>query len=306
MVQDQYHPLWGVYKSPDGGQTWNAVNGSDGNVLPAGFGVLALAIDPVTSALYAGLGGYWGGSGGGGVYKSTDGGLNWINTGLPPNMGVQALAIDPANRLTLYAGTDVGGVFMSSDGGVTWSSITADPLLLNVYTLAIAAASSSSFAANDPVTSSTLYAGAYVGGVFKTSNGGVTWSAVNNGLPTDAVITALAIDSMNPGTLYTGKGTPWGTSGGVFKSIDGGNSWRDITAGLPTDFSIHALAIDPWTPGTLYAGSFGGGIFVSPDGGSSWNGFNTGLTDGQVHAFATNPATPIYAGTCTYGVFVLQ
>jgi photosystem II stability/assembly factor-like uncharacterized protein len=302
MVEDDYHPQWGVYKSDDGGGTWNAVNTG----MLDGFAIFALAIDPVTpSTLYAGLGGYDGGPGGGGVFKSMNGGGTWspVNTGLSQNIGVLALAIDPITPLTLYAGTDAGGVFKSIDGGGTWSNanigLSSDAVPsanLAIFSLAI-----------DPVTTSTLYAGTYLGGVFKSIDRGGSWNAINTGLPTEVVFSVLAIDPMNSSTLYAGKGTYWGGAGGVFKSVDGGGTWNDITSGLPTDVSIHAVTIDPWTTSTLYVGSFGGGVFISRDGGNSWSDFNAGLTDRLVHAIAVNPLTPttVYAGTCSNGVFVL-
>jgi photosystem II stability/assembly factor-like uncharacterized protein len=59
--------------------------------------------------------------------------------------------------------------------------------------------------ATDPVTPSTLYAGTDAGGVFKSTNGGAAWSAVNSGL-TDYYGSALAIDPVIPNTLYAGTG----------------------------------------------------------------------------------------------------
>jgi len=86
----------GVYKSTDGGASWQATGLT--NLL-----VQALAIDPQTpTTLYAGT--Y------GGVFKSTDGGARWQATGLTDHL-VPALAIDPQTPTTLYAGTYGGGVF---------------------------------------------------------------------------------------------------------------------------------------------------------------------------------------------------
>ena len=90
----------------------------------------------------------------------------------------------------------------------------------------------------DPATPTTLYAGTDSGGVFKSTNGGGNWSAVNTGL-TATYVTALAIDPETPTTLYAGT---WG--GGVFKSTNGGGNWSAVNTGL-TDTNVIALAIDP-------------------------------------------------------------
>jgi hypothetical protein len=106
----------------------------------------------------------------------------------------------------------------------------------------------------DPTTPSTVYAGTYYGGVFKSTNGGGAWSAVNTGLSSYSV-SALAIDPTTPSTLYAG------TSGGVFKSTNGSEAWSAVISGL-TSTDVSALAIDPATPSRLYAGTRGGGVFA--------------------------------------------
>jgi hypothetical protein len=122
----------------------------------------------------------------------------------------------------------------------------------------------------DPVTPTTLYA-ATPGGVFKSTNGGASWSA--SGLSS---VFSLVIDPLTPTTLYAG-------SYGVFKSTDGGASWNP-TGGLPTwspwvpAGAVATLAIDPQTPTTIYAGTLGSPIYIvgdfyrSLDGGQSWEG----------------------------------
>ena len=83
--------------------------------------------------------------------------------------------------------------------------------------------------------------------MFKSTNGGGNWSAVNTGL-TSTDVQVLAIDPVTPTTLYAGT---WG--GGVFKSTNGGAAWSAVNNGL-TNRYVAALAIDPATPTTLYAG----------------------------------------------------
>jgi photosystem II stability/assembly factor-like uncharacterized protein len=87
--------------------------------------------------------------------------------------------------------------------------------------------------------------------VFKSTDGGENWKAVNNGL-TNIDVRALAIDPLTPTTLYAGT---WG--GGVFKSTDGGENWGAVNMGL-VNLYVFALAIDPVTPTTIYAGTDSG------------------------------------------------
>ncbi len=287
----------GVFRSRNGGDSWAAVD--NGLTNPS---VFALVIDPVTpSTLYAG-------SVGDGVFRSSDGGDTWaaINTGLT-DLLISDLAIDPLVPSTLYAGTFTGGVFRRRDGGDSWVAIntgltlppqTTEPgstrreiSFKRVFALAI-----------DPVRPSTLYAGTSGypnpgGGVFRSSDGGDSWVAINTGL-THLDVRALAIDPVTPSTLYAGIFNP---GGGVFRSRDGGDSWAAINTGL-THPSTFALAIDPLVPSTLYAGTSTGGVFRSIDGGNTWAGINTGLTHPFIFTLAIDPLVPstLYAGTFNF------
>ena len=147
-------------------------------------------------------------------------------------------------------------------------------------------------------TDQTLFAGtAGTGyGVFKSTNGGASWSAV--GL-TDLWVPALAL---SPGyttdqTLFAGTA---GTYGGVFKSTDGGASWSAVNSGL-TNLDVLALALSPGytSDHTIFAGTYGGGVFKSTDGGASWSAMNTGLGNLRMRSLALTPTYPrtIFAGT---------
>src|SRR5436309_6931479 len=89
----------------------------------------------------------------------------------------------------------------------------------------------------DPQTPATLYAGTVGKGVFKSTNGGGSWSAINTGL-TDTFVRTLAVDPQTPSTLYAG------TFGGAFKSTTGGASWNAVNNRL-TNTSEGALAVEP-------------------------------------------------------------
>ena len=121
-----------------------------------------------------------------------------------------------------------------SAGNNVWTSHGPDGGMINALAI-------------DPATPSTLYAGTWGGGVFKSADGGASWSAVNTGLPATDVY-ALVIDPATPSTLYAG------TNGGVFKSTNGGAAWEAVNTGL-TNTYVPSLAIDPMIPSTLYAGT---------------------------------------------------
>ena len=279
----------GVFKSTGGGAGWNASNAG----LTA-TGVNAVVIDPsLPATLYAG-------TTEGGVFKSTNGGTTWtaVNAGLVPeftttsNLTVRALAIDPTNPATLYAGTGGGlaGIRKSTNGGASWTAVNTGLTFDLFFSLAI-----------DPTNPATIYAGTFGSsdqiGIFKSTNGGGNWTGISIGL-TNIVVSALAIDPSAPETLYAGT-----RGGGVLKSTNGGTGLTAINTGL-TNSDVHALAIDPSAPATLYAGT-SGGVFKSTNRGGDWTAISTGLANTVVFALAIDPSAPetLYAGTRGGGVF---
>ena len=254
-------------KSADSGGTWI------GKSINPPRDINSLVLDPQTpSTIYAGT------TGGVGVYKSTDGGDNWValNTGLS-NAFVVALAIDPITPSTIYAATNIPtfGVLKSTNGGTSWVSLSGLSGTGGIYSLAI-----------DPTSPSTLYLGSN-GGLFKTTNGGNTWISASNGLNTAAF--TIAIDPTAPSTIYVGGGA-------IFKSTNGGANWIASGAGLPST-TTHSIAIDPLNSATIYAGT-GSGIFKSTNSGLNWTSANSGLANASIYSFAINPisSTIVYAG----------
>ena len=149
----------------------------------------------------------------------------------------------------------------------------------------------------DPQNPNTIYA-ADDRGIFKTTDGGASWSAATSGFRTIPVL-SMAIDPRSPSTLYTG------TAQGAFKSIDGGKSWAAINSGINVPYTlIVTLAIDPQNPNNLFAGTEGdncGGVFRSVNAGTSWA--NTGLVN-CISAVMIDPQNPstVYAATLYRGV----
>jgi len=160
-----------------------------------------------------------------------------------------------------------------------------------------------------PGGGSTFYFGSVDGGVWKTTDAGVTWMPIFDGQPI-ASIGALAVAPSNPNVLYAGTGesdirSALSSGDGVYKSTDGGQTWRNI--GLRNSRQISRIVVDPRNADVVYVGALGHaygpndtrGAFKSSDGGATWTrvldkGPNVGVSD-----LALAAATPniLFAGT---------
>jgi photosystem II stability/assembly factor-like uncharacterized protein len=259
--------VWIAMWALGAGQVQAAVN-QWSSIGPEGADVVRLSIDPHNPAtVYAGT---WYGY----QFKTADGGASWMLDDTAPTPG--AMIFDPQVPGTIYA-RNASGVSKSTDGGMSWNSVNAglpssDGVHFDVSALVI-----------DPQNSLTLYAGTAVNvaassvvgyGIWKSTDGGASWSAASSGLPKDpksddqyAGVFDLAIDSQNPGTIYAviehfGVAGSW-----ILKSTDGGGSWSPASSGLPRSRMI--MAIDPQNPATLYVAS-DSGVFRTDDGGQTW------------------------------------
>jgi photosystem II stability/assembly factor-like uncharacterized protein len=265
-------------KSTDGGASWSLVRVAD--VANA----TTVAVDPKNpSVVYLGTTFSH-------VFKSTDGGATFPTSATLPG-GVLRIAIDPKTTSTIWVTTNTG-VDRSTDGGTTFAPASTGVALPNAFI-------ATGPIVIDPTATSTLYV-AYRGtGVFKTTNGGTAWTAMNAGLP-DLNALGLALDPTSPSTLYVG------VTGGVFKSTDGGASWGARLPASPA--SVTTLAVDPQNPAVLYAGSDAPGVYRSVNRGASWAPFSLGLTELNVLAFGFTRTTPstVFAGTQYGSVFAAQ
>jgi photosystem II stability/assembly factor-like uncharacterized protein len=126
----------------------------------------------------------------------------------------------------------------------------------------------------------TIYVGAASGGVWKTENGGASWTPVFDDQPIQN-IGAIAIQQSNPSIVWvgTGEGNPRNSVNigeGIFKSLDGGKTWKRM--GLEKTRNIHRILIDPVHPNTVYVGAIGNpfsahperGVYKTTDGGDTW------------------------------------
>jgi photosystem II stability/assembly factor-like uncharacterized protein len=262
--------------------------------------------DPASHAVYVA-------TNGGGVLKSTDGGLHFApaNTGFATPQ-IQQLGIGINDPNTLYAGA-IDFLYVSHDAGKIWRAtsnflsafaIAIDPNDANtVYAGASAIQVSHDGGASftditgtvsgvvfgmmlNPKNPLELFAGTTGGGAYHTIDGGANWTA----LSIDDTVWSWAIDSVD-GTVYAGS------NHGVFKSTDGGNTFA--LAGSPGNGIVYSLAK---SGPDLYAGTGGGGFSVSSDGGTTWT--NTGIAKGIGLSLNTDTAGNVYAGTNFEGAFV--
>jgi photosystem II stability/assembly factor-like uncharacterized protein len=182
------------------------------------------------------------------------------------------------------------GFLVSDDGGHSWREAQGTPL----EGLSISAI------APHPTDRDTAWVATVGQGVYKTSDGGATWSRASTGL-TDKRVMALVLDART-GTLFAGT-----AEAGVWRSEDGGKSWQRRGSGMNPTEPVGALVIDPVRPETLYAGSWQSGAFVSSNAGDSWQRMNDGLRTRSVSALAISvDGAVLYAATRGEGVFRLD
>ncbi len=135
--------------------------------------------------------------------------------------------------------------------------------------------------AGDPTRPLVFYFGAVDGGVWKTTNGGESWSNLTDGHSDIASVGAIAVAPSDPNVIYVGAGeADWRedlTHGdGMWRSTDGGTTWRHL--GLEDTRHIAAVRVDPGNPDIVYVAAMGHafgpnpmrGVFRSTDGGRSW------------------------------------
>ena len=263
--------------------TWSNIGltGDDTSNTPSAGITTAIVFDPQhPNVMYAG--------GSGGVWKSNDTGASWTNLtdNYLPNLSVAAVAVDPVNTNTLYVGTGYcyfsipnyggSGLYQSTDGGSSFQRLNVSSSAEDFVKVVV-----------DPSNHNNVLASAFSqqtysqGTVYRSTNGGSTWSSVFTS--TGVIWDMIAIPG-DPGVFYLIAGNA-GSKSGVYKSTNNGASWTAITT--PTNFlaatnigraalasptkaphKIIALITDPQTYGQNY-------LYESTDTGVDWTEDNT-------------------------------
>ncbi len=234
----------------NGGGAFGGFNGSyDGGIGQNTSGrIIGLAVDPVD------IGTYYIASAGGGIWKTTDAGKTYTPlTDFLGDTAMGSITIAPSNHNVIYAGTGEAnfaidsrwgiGLLKSIDGGSTWSIIPGPTTSSSpngvFYRKGI------SRIVVDPNNSNVVYLGTVLagqngngfvdGGVWKTTDGGTTWTNTTvNKVDNNALYTDLVMNSKNPNILYTAVGYYAGfADNGVYKTTDGGTTWTMLAGGLP-------------------------------------------------------------------------
>ncbi|MFL5487945.1 MAG: WD40/YVTN/BNR-like repeat-containing protein [Gemmatimonadaceae bacterium] len=324
----------GVWKTIDGGRIWFPIFDSQST---SSIGAIAVSpSDPNT--VYVGSGestlrdsvGY-----GNGVYKSIDAGRTWTHLGLDETHHIGKIAIDPKNPNNvfvaaigkLYAANAERGIFRSRDAGRSWQKVLGDE---NVGAVEVVI---------DPANSQVIYAGLWNtrrppwftyaptngpgGGIFKSTDGGSTWTKLANGLPKEGIgRTGIAVSPTNPNRVYAivdcllpeappQVEPPLGTpppqpapagarpsspppgQGGFFRSDDGGGTWTRLSndpALWGRGWYFEKIAVDPTDPDTVYVPNVA--VNRTTDGGKTWVVLRGSPGGDDYHQAWINPADP--------------
>jgi photosystem II stability/assembly factor-like uncharacterized protein len=292
----------GIWKSTDYGRTWDPVfDGQD----TGSIGALAVApSDP--NVIYAGSG-----EGlrrpdlsvGDGMYKSTDAGMTWTHLGLRDGMQIGAIAIDPRDPNRVFAAVlghpygpnEERGLYRSTDGGQSWEKVLGkndqdtgaeavliDPRNPNVVYAALWASRNPPWRLRDILQ---LFQN---GGLYKSIDGGSTWTQLHGGLPAGIGRIGLAIAPSDTQRLYAWVNDD--RSCGIYRSSDAGTTWTKVNSeqrvcSRGDDFS--GVAVDPSDRDVVYAANTQ--TYRSTDGGTTFTGLKGAPGGDDYHTIWIDP-----------------
>ncbi len=303
----------GVYKSVDGGRSWQACNtglkqsvGRPGQAAPLTSNYDRIVVHPTDPDIaYVGGTGWVNAS----LWKTVDGGETWTDVVLRQGEGtnidtgwigmwgptVKCLAMSPADPDMLYFGTS-GMVYKTTDAGKTWQQKYAQVLpdgRVRGTGLEVTCLHSITV---DPGNPRRIFFGFYDIGLLISEDGGKTFRRSMSTVPRamqNSCFTVV-VDPDEPERLWAAFGT-WGSNTGtVAESADNGRTWQFRGAdasGLPNARN-RVLILDASSPAStrrLFVTSQGHGIYASDDGGQHWEPRNSGLPHGNIAGFVRHP-----------------
>ena len=236
---------------------------------------------------------------GDGIYKSIDGGKTWKNMGLKTSEHIGRIIVHPGNSDIVYVAA-IGplwskggerGLYKTTDGGKSWKAV----LYIDEHT-------GVNDVQMDPRNPDVLYASAfqrrrhvytYVGsgpgsGMYKTTDGGNTWTKINTGLPaTELGRIGLAVSPANPEIIYAIVEAV-DNQGGVYASVNRGACWEKRSSHITSGNYYQEIIADPVDENTVY--SMDTWMTVSHDGGKTFNNVGEDFKHVDNHCMWINPA----------------
>jgi photosystem II stability/assembly factor-like uncharacterized protein len=298
----------GLFKTTNLGTTWSAVFDTQA---VASIGAVALW-QKNPSIVWAGTGesnsrnsSSWGR----GVYRSEDGGASWKLSGLEATSCVARIVCDPADSNTVYVaalgrlwGANAErGVFRTRDGGRTWQQV-----------LKVDAGTGAVDLAMNPANPKVLYAAMYsrrrtawsysgaseTGGIWRSTDGGDSWSKLAGGLPKRTGRIGLDIYRKNPAVVYAVVESDEGgrlaefeessRAGGVFRSDDAGTTWKRLSPFAPRAFYFSQIRVQPDDSTRVYL--LGTDLYWSDDGGVTFKARGAKNLHPDCHAMWVDPS----------------
>jgi photosystem II stability/assembly factor-like uncharacterized protein len=286
-------PGGGVYKSVDGGLTWKSMG------LEKTQTVGRIVIDPTNpNVVYvAALGAPWNSNPERGLYKTTDGGQTWtLSKFISDKAGFVDIAMDPRNPNVLWASSyeryrnsyslSSGGpgsaLWKTTDAGATWTEVRGGGFPETMKgRIGIAISLSNPDVMYTLVEAAKTPDGKVQSGLYRSQDGGKTWSHMNNNNERPFYYSQVRVDPKNPNRVY------WSSTPVNF-SDDGGKTVRTATNGIHVDH--HAMWIDPNDANRFVVGD-DGGVSITYDKGGNYNFLNV-LPIGQAYEVSFDMAVP--------------
>ena len=243
--------------SSDGGATWKL-----GKITPLANAAARLSVSPAQPES-AYLAAYEAG-----VFKTEDGGDTWRHLSSYPTGYAHTVLAHPKDPNVLFAGSEPAAVYRSEDGGESWSECAGfqqvpESNQWSFHGDRLSHVRELRAAPGDP---DTMYAGIEVGGIVKSTDGGVSWTQLHG---THDDIHLVDISKANPSRVYVA------TAQAPYRSDDGGENWELINNGLERRYTLHISAAPHDASLVLVAVSTNAGrsnpqFYRSTDGGSHW------------------------------------